>query len=225
MPSKKKKKGNIILRMYPLQRLSISALFAAAAIFFVARYSQGILFLIMVGWIVFSIVFLTMSWIVLFKRSIGEIREIASGEDGNRYFVSAMVLISSFAGMVTVLILMLSRDSQQAFFLPVAIAGMLLSWIMVHTVFTFHYAHKYYDSPAEKGSAIKGGLQFPDEPQPDYIDFAYFSFVIGCTFQVSDVSITSRNIRRLALLHGLLAFVLNTFVVALTINIIAGLKK
>jgi uncharacterized membrane protein len=102
---------------------------------------------------------------------------------------------------------------------------MLLSWIMVHTVFTFHYAHMYYDVPDEGSSKISGGLDFPGEKEPDYIDFAYFSFVIGCTFQVSDVEISSRKIRRMALLHGLLSFGLNTFVVALTINLIAGLKK
>lgn len=69
------------------------------------------------------------------------------------------------------------------------------------------------------------GLNFPQEKQPDYIDFAYFSFVIGMTFQVSDVQINSRIIRRTALAHGLLSFALNTFVVALTINLIAGLTK
>lgn len=67
-----------------------------------------------------------------------------------------------------------------------------------------------------------GGLAFPGNQEPDYLDFAYFSIVIGCTFQVSDVEITSKKIRHLVLLHGLLAFMLNTFVVALSINIMLG---
>ena len=98
---------------------------------------------------------------------------------------------------------------------------MILSWLMVHLVFTFHYAHKYYSI------AEVPGLDFPgkEHDEPDYLDFAYFAFVIGCTFQVSDVAITSRSIRRLALLHGLLSFVLNTFVVALTVNMLAGLNR
>lgn len=95
---------------------------------------------------------------------------------------------------------------------------MLLSWILVHTVFVFHYAHLYY-----KGDKIKKPLDFPGDEQPDYMDFAYFAFVLGCTFQVSDVEITDKKLRKVALFHGLLSFALNTFVIALSINIISGL--
>ena len=92
------------------------------------------------------------------------------------------------------------------------------------TIFTFHYAHLYYFK--DKDDTVDGNaLEFPKEDKPDYPDFAYFAFVIGMTFQVSDVEINSRIIRRTALAHGLLAFALNTFVVALTINLIAGLKN
>ena len=69
-----------------------------------------------------------------------------------------------------------------------------------------------------------GGLNFPEDNNPDYLDFAYFSFVMGCTFQVSDVEITSKRIRRIAMVHGILSFILNTFVIALTINLIAGIS-
>jgi uncharacterized membrane protein len=82
----------------------------------------------------------------------------------------------------------------------------------------------YYDDAPDDQSKSAEGLEFPEEDCPDYLDFAYFSFVIGMTFQVSDVQITSRIIRKQVLLHGLLSFALNTFVVALTINLIAGLK-
>ena len=99
----------------------------------------------------------------------------------------------------------------------------MTSWIMLHTIFTFHYAHLYYSKI--KGDPAVSGLDFPSEKNPDYIDFVYFSFIIGMTFQVSDVTINSRIIRRTVLAHSLLAFALNTFVVALTINLIAGLTK
>ncbi len=95
----------------------------------------------------------------------------------------------------------------------------------MHTIFTFHYAHLYYDDINKDNKKVAEGLNFPETKEPDYIDFAYFSFVIGCTFQVSDVVITSPKMRRIVLLHGLLAFGLNTFVVALTINLVAGLGK
>ena len=99
----------------------------------------------------------------------------------------------------------------------------MTSWVMLHTIFTLHYAHLYYSKI--KDNPTVSGLDFPEEKKPDYIDFAYFSFIIGMTFQVSDVQINSRIIRRTALAHSLLAFALNTFVVALTINLIAGLTK
>ena len=88
-----------------------------------------------------------------------------------------------------------------------------------------HYAHLYYSDDTDDPTKHAEGLGFPREKKPDYIDFVYFSFVIGMTFQVSDTAVTSRSIRRLVLLHGLLSFGLNAFVVALTINLIAGLMK
>ena len=107
--------------------------------------------------------------------------------------------------------------------LHVALVGatLLLSWLLAHTVFAFRYAHEWYDRD-EQGK-LKGGLQFPSDDQPDYFDFLYFSIVIGMTFQVSDVQITSRMLRRLATLHGLVSFLFNTVIIALTVNIAAGL--
>ena len=138
-------------------------------------------------------------------------------------------MLSSFASLFTVLLLISSdnlKDTSPYIYVPVAILGILLSWMMVHISFTFHYAHLYYDDD-DDGNTHKhaGGLNFPNENKPDYLDFAYFSFIIGMTFQVSDVEITSKKLRRMVLLHSLLSFGLNTFVVALTINLIAGLKK
>ncbi|GAC1569605.1 MAG: DUF1345 domain-containing protein [Chitinophagaceae bacterium] len=184
------------------------------------------LVMIMVLWDVFCVTILFNAWIVFFTCSPARIRKIVSREDGSRAFVFFIVLISSLASMVTVLFLVLSKSSSpdRGIYTSIAIAGMLLSWIMVHTTFCFHYAYMYYGDDEAEPATHAEGLSFPLEKAPDYLDFAYFSFVIGMTFQVSDVVITSRDIRRQVLLHGLLAFALNTFVVALTVNLIAGLK-
>jgi uncharacterized membrane protein len=99
---------------------------------------------------------------------------------------------------------------------------LLLSWLMTHTVFAFRYAHEYYQWDEALG-AIEKGLDFPGEEPPDYWDFFYFALVLGMTFQVSDVQITSRKLRRLAALHGLLGFLFNTVILALSVNIGAGL--
>lgn len=133
-----------------------------------------------------------------------------------------MIILSSFAGMVAVL-LMIKDDAQTInplLSLTISILAMVFSWAIVHSIFTFHYGHLFYSQKPE------GGLMFPgEEKEPDYLDLAYFSFGIGCTFQVADVGITSGRIRKLVLLHSLLSFMLNTFVVALSINIIGGLIK
>jgi uncharacterized membrane protein len=99
---------------------------------------------------------------------------------------------------------------------------LLISWLVMHVIFTLRYAHEFYSGGVE-GGAVDGGLMFPGEEMPDYWDFAYFSLVLGMTFQVSDVQITSRKLRRLATAHGLAAFIFNTVMLALTVNIMAGL--
>jgi uncharacterized membrane protein len=97
-----------------------------------------------------------------------------------------------------------------------------LSWLVTHVTFAFRYAHEYYARDAG-GPDLDGGLEFPLEKAPDYLDFLYFALVLGMTFQVSDVQITSRKLRRVATLHGLLSFLFNTVIVAFTVNIAAGL--
>ncbi len=98
-------------------------------------------------------------------------------------------------------------------------ASVVLSWLFLNVMFALHYAHGYYGDLGEKHA----GLQFPDTPHPDYWDFAYFAIVIGMTFQVSDVQIGSRYLRRVALLHSVIAFFFNVFIIAITVNIVAGM--
>mgnify|MGYP003352863198 CR=1 FL=1 len=98
----------------------------------------------------------------------------------------------------------------------------VLSWAFTHTMFALHYAHEFYDENQGRG----GGMQFPgDDPEPDYWDFMYFSVVLNMTFQVSDVQISSRPIRRLALLHGVVAFFFNVTIIAITVNVAAGILQ
>ena len=97
---------------------------------------------------------------------------------------------------------------------------LLLSWLVMQATFAMRYAHEYYQR--SDGAHPDGGLQFPSEDDPDYWDFAYFSIVLGMTFQVSDVQIASRKLRRVATLHGFLGFVFNTVIIAVTVNIASG---
>ena len=226
--SAKKKQGNIFLRMMPVQRFLISII--PAIIVYLSMLSvhlDGIV-KIMIAWGVFALSYIISSWIVFFGQKPTRIRELSKQEDGSRLYVFSLIIIASFGSLFTVLLLMLSqngKETPQAVFIPVAVSAMMFSWIMVHTIFGFHYAHLYYGDDTNDSTTHAEGLEFPGEKKPDYLDFAYFSFVIGMTFQVSDTAVTSKSIRRLVLLHGMLSFGLNTFVVALTINLVAGLLK
>jgi len=102
--------------------------------------------------------------------------------------------------------------------LLVSVPSVILSWLFLNVMFGVHYAHGYYGDLGEEHE----GLEFPETPDPDYWDFAYFSIVIGMTFQVSDVQITSNYLRRVALLHSVIAFFFNVFIIAITVNIVAG---
>jgi len=221
------KLNNIFLQMHPLHRILISVGVSILSWFFLRNHHHNILIHIIEQWDVFAATMLLTSWIVIFTRSPQQIRALASKEDGSLLFVYLLILLASFASMITVLLLMVSSDAlgvPKWLYLVIVISGILLSWAMVHTTFTYHYARVYYSNDGDNPTTHSAGLSFPDEDCPDYVDFAYYSFVIGMTFQVSDVETRSRKLRRITLMHSMLSFVLNTFIVALTINLIASLK-
>ncbi len=102
--------------------------------------------------------------------------------------------------------------------LVVGVVTVVLCWLFLNSMFAIHYAHGYYGNYGPQHAA----LEFPSTPKPDYWDFAYFSIVVGMTFQVSDVQITSSYLRRVVLLHSVIAFFFNVFIIAITVNIVAG---
>ena len=225
MTTKRTVNPNIFLRIHPLQRVLISLL--TSLITFLCVYNNHFDWVLIIPmlWVTFALTFIIISVIIFFKLQVSDIEKRANDEDGSRLFVFISILLSSFASMLTVLLLMLSNTmrTQEALTVTISILGIMVSWILVHTIFTFHYANMYYSNQIDNTSDDEP-LIFPGKAKPDYLDFAYFSFVIGMTFQVSDVQIASQRIRKLSLVHALLSFTLNTFVVALTINLIAGLK-
>ena len=113
-----------------------------------------------------------------------------------------------------------SGQPRSGYGVAIAMITIVVSWAFVHTIFALHYAHKYY---GEGSDHAIGGLTFPGRQSPDYWDFVYFSVVIAMTSQVSDVVITSKIIRRIVIVHGVLAFFFNVAVFALTVNIVSNL--
>lgn len=150
----------------------------------------------------------------------------AQRQDESRSITFILVLFAVSVSLVGILLQMKPVDEsliRKGLHRAISLLGVGLSWVLLHTVFTQRYAHLYYTNPGAGPDDQVGGLDFPQEKQPDYLDFAYFSFIIGMTFQVSDVSISSGSIRRVVLLHSLISFVFNTIVVALIISIISNL--
>ncbi len=156
-------------------------------------------------------------------------RRRAAHQDLGRSVILGVVVAGALVSLLALAFIQKTMKAAQPGDLPVdlvtIIFTIMLSWFLVHMMFSLHYAHRYY-GPAEDEDdedGLVGGLDFPDEKQPDYWDFMYFSFVVGMTCQVSDVQITGRGLRRLALAHGIVSFFFNTIILALTINIVAGI--
>lgn len=229
MPAKKSE-SNLPLfeRIHSAHKLLICIIIAVIIYFIVNIGKLDWLTHVMISWDTFSFCMIAMSWISFSITTSGQIREQAKAQDSNRVLIFITVLVSTLAGFLAVLLLIISKKQfkdTETLHMIVAIAGMLFAWFLVHTIFTFRYAHIYYGDDDKNPSTHAGGLEFPGDKKPDYLDFAYFSFVLGMTFQVSDVEVTSKRLRRFALVHGILSFLFNTIMIALTINIMAGLSS
>lgn len=109
--------------------------------------------------------------------------------------------------------------------LGLAVAGALLGWFVLHTVMAFHYANLHYFRDPKSGEDKHGDLEFPHTAKPGLWDFAYFSFVIGMTAQVSDVQVRSTAMRRAVLVHGLASFFFNTVFIAMAVNAVVAIAS
>lgn len=213
----------------PSHHRLLASLFFAGVAFILARRSATPSVQFMVTWIAFTLSSLISFWITIATVQPDKIKRIAKKQDNSHTFIFLFVVVASFISLLAILLLLQDlpgkNEAGHYYHIGFSIVSVVLSWVLIHSIFTFRYANLYYKCETEVGMHKEpvSGLAFPGDATPDYLDFAYFSFTIGMTFQVSDVQITSSHIRRLALLHGLLSFAYNTVIVALSINIISGL--
>ena len=179
---------------------------------------------VLVTWDISAGLYLLLAWIMIGRSSVEHMRWRARLQDDGAaavLFLTVAAAVSSLAAIVLELSgLKNISPSQQGFHVGLVAVTFVASWLLVHTAFALHYAHVYYISTALDGSAP---LAFPQQPMPLYLDFLYFSMVIGMTSQTADVAIASTRMRRLVMVQGLIAFAFNTTLLALTINIAAGL--
>lgn len=188
------------------------------------------------AWDGFALSSIALTSLFIFTKNPYEIRKQLRLNDSTRHFFFLLVILAAIASVLSTWFLLSLVKEKFAPHVSESIAFALItiaiSWLFVHTRFATLYAHFFYrplpsrlvSKDQSNQENFIGGLIFPGQEKfPDYWDFVYFSFVIGMTCQVADVGITKHRLRRLVLLHGLLSFLFNTSIIALVVNIIAGL--
>lgn len=200
----------------------------AAIVYLINRNTAPAISLLIMSWVGFAITYLAFLWAVIALYHPVDVRKQATREDTTGSFIFMFVVVAAVCSLAGTFLLLKTIPAKHISMVNLqmilSFVCVFCSWTLVHTLFTLRYAHLYYQGCNEDDDkAVGSGLNFPGGHEPDYLDFAYFSFVLGMTFQVSDVEVTARKIRRLVLLHGCLSFFYNTIILALSINVISGI--
>lgn len=184
---------------------------------------------LVVGYDVGAVCLLALMWAVIVSATPHSIHVNAARQDASRTVITLLILLGAIGGLGAIFVMLGSVKGEHVtraakfWHVVASVLAVLCSWVMTHTTLALHYARRYYQDVIRRSQVeTAGGLNFPGKGQPDYWDFAYYSFVIGMCSQVSDVSAVSRPMRRLTLAHSVLSFFFNTAVLALAINIVAG---
>jgi uncharacterized membrane protein len=186
-----------------------------------ASYRMATRFLL--AWDLTSAIYVGAAFWMVTRSTVETCRARAALYDESDWVIVTLVVASSAASFVAIfaeLAAIKSEHARPVISLVVTGATVMLSWAFTHVIFTLHYANLYY-RPSEHGAP--GGLEFPGKRPPDYRDFLYYAFVIGCATQTADVNTVSPAMRRTTLIHGVIAFAFNTAILALAINIGASL--
>lgn len=176
----------------------------------------------LVGWDVAAATYVTWTWIMMSGADAAQTARLAVREDPGRAAVDVILLTASVASIAAVAAVIAAGGNHSAVD-PVLAAGLgaaslLLTWALIHTVFTTRYARLYY-------TGVDGGINFNQDEPPSYLDFAYLAFTIGMTYQVSDTDLTTPAIRHTALRHSILSYLFGAIIIAATINLLSGLAK
>jgi uncharacterized membrane protein len=175
---------------------------------------------LLIGWDAAAAIYLLMVWIAIYRLDAEATASMAGQEDPSNPVAELVIVAASIAALVAVGFALAragqASGSTRALLLGLCAGSVAVSWLVVHTVYTLRYARSYYSEP-------EGGIDFNEDDRPAYLDFAYFTFTIGMTFQVSDTNLTTKAVRRIALGHALLSYLFGAVIVALVINVVSSL--
>ena len=183
----------------------------------------------LIGWVVGAALFVATTVRMFLVTDEAAVRRHAAMEDENRGILTTLILCAVIASLAVAMFAL--RDAKlsshhphggQWWVLDLAVSTLVLSWLLAQCLFVLHYAHRYFGDFDDNGRE-DGGIKFPGEPPRTYRDFIYVAVCVGATCQVSDFNITTCRFRTLVTAHALFAFAFNTMVLALGINILAGL--
>jgi uncharacterized membrane protein len=179
-----------------------------------------------IAWNIGALIYMLFTLRLMRSCTVDVIQARAGRQDDGRLMVLIIILAATAASLAVIIDVLglakAAKDWAKIAYLGLAAATIVTSWTITQLAFTFHYAHDYYHPDLKRADA-RSGLLFPDDQHPDYWDFFYFATSIGATSQTSDVAIRSKSLRRLVTAHAVLSFFFNTTVLALTINLAAGL--
>jgi uncharacterized membrane protein len=217
-----------IMRHARAQIRFLIALVVGIAVFFFAPF-EDLIPRILAGWNAGGWLYLVLVGIKMWQAEVEGIKREAGIERESRIVVLVVVIFGSIFTMLALFVQLMAIKSEhgidRTLSIGLSVLTILLSWLLIHTVFAVYYAHEFHSEAKGASRGGGGGLKFPDDSTPDYLDFLYFSFVVGTTAQTSDVEVCSRAMRRVVMLHGILSFFFNTAVIALAVNLAAQLVQ
>ena len=172
----------------------------------------------LVGWVIAASIFLLWTWISLWPSDAARTAMLARREDPSRPVSDLLLLGVATASIIAVALVIIPAGRTGWVLVALGIACIVVSWMVVHTVYMLKYARFYYTEP-------EGGIDFKQDVKPSYRDFAYVAFTVGMTFQVSDTDVQKTEIRTTVLRQALISFLFGAIIIAVTINVIAGLSR
>jgi len=199
--------------------ISVAAgLLLSVPVFLVAGFE----FWILVAWDLCAFIYVVWVWLTHWKLDGGATAHAAEREDPTRRTVDLVLITAAVVSLSAVVFALVSSNSDgsttSAFAIGLSIVTILCSWVLVNTVYALKYARLYYEGD-------NGGIDFHQDPEPAYSDFAYVAFTVGMTFQLSDTDVSDTVMRKAVLAHSLLAFVFGTGILAAALNLVANVGQ